>query len=148
MKRQKLILAFLFLCYSFFSQTPKNKEIYKEYETKTDKSGNVNAVLILYADNTFINYGAENSNNGTDIWYTSGRWLGNNEIIMCRTNENVIDQKKLLADVADVYIFKAENSFTINNPNFRKLNYLNYTFKINEEGLSDKTVGIQYFLKK
>ncbi|MGZ3901667.1 MAG: hypothetical protein ACXVDC_15175, partial [Bacteroidia bacterium] len=106
----RVTIVFLILLFTFYghlagqnAHLTQNKEIYKVYETnEAAKSKKKNGVLILFTDNTFINYGEGESS----CWYTSGRWLGNNQIFMCRTYNEIQDTVQLVNDIKKIFIPK------------------------------------------
>jgi|GEM_PF-4638548 len=145
----KKIFAVLFLLFSF-GRIPgqiQEKDIYKKYILRDSASIYKSAVLLFYADSTFINFGILDNKRDLDlyVWYKAGSWNVKNEHIECLANEKAIQPEELKKLIKYYYRKHRDRVLIENYYEFVYENYSNGTLMVIPGQATDQDKKIGYF---
>jgi hypothetical protein len=134
----------IFICNKTVAQIP-HTEIYKKYY-QTDSTIHKAAVLILYANKTFINYGTLNDQYNTAhyVWFDYGNWSMKNSEILCNSNEKAYDRTKIINEIK--FEYKERSDFELYNGyyDYVKQPYKNYSLIVIKNKAIDLNKKIEY----
>jgi hypothetical protein len=121
-------------------------KIYKKYEIKDSNSVFKNGILILYKDNTFVNFGLSGNEKEKKgyLWYSTGTWKSNDTAIIMELDNNIFDLEDLEAGIKDYYKTKFDNWLTIAYFDYVREYYRTKWFVRKDSELLDKGKNVVY----
>jgi hypothetical protein len=149
MKTKLLINLLVFLQAGvLMSQTlkPAKSKVYKS----TTLGVNKEAVLILYNDNTFTNYGVYSNDAEKDwyVWYTKGRCLQVGDKILFKSFDTIPDAPALIKAIKDSYLSLKEYALIRTEYEFVHLKYKDLPMFREDSLIIDGVKKITYLEKK
>ena len=149
MKRKIVTLSLVLFQSAFlFSQNikPAKSRIYKSATQGVNKE----AVLILYNDNTFVNYGIYANDMEKDwyVWYTTGRCLNVADKILFKSNDTIRDAGTLIKAIKDSYLTLKEHILISTEYEFVELRYKDLQMFREDSLIIDGTKKITYLEKR
>lgn len=80
-------------------------QVQKRFVVKDTTKEHKDAILILYADKTYLNFGIYNNTTENDayIWYNCGNFENTDSTLVLKSKYEVFDQKLLLKDIKAYY---------------------------------------------
>lgn len=136
-----IFVSFFQECYS----QEKNDNIYRKY-IQIDSSNYKVSVLILYKDNTFINYGTFDDDyyNISNVWFASGKWSLKSSEISCQSISNNFSNIKLIEDIKNSYKYRFDYYLYDKKYKYIYENYSNYNFYLIKNKAIDFNKKIEY----
>lgn len=129
------------------SQNTAREVTLKMYKSRDTTALNKDAVLILFSNNTFINYGIYFNKGEQDwyVWYTAGRWINSKDKVLMRTYETIENQQQLITDIKNAFQVNKSHSLIEKYYEFVQLNYRDYIVIMDDDLVVDPTKNILYF---
>lgn len=121
-------------------------ELIGKYINIDTLSENKDDVLILFKDNTFLNYGIFNNKEEKEnyIWYTSGKWIATETKLLFKSIDPVPNSDQLIKSIKNSYRKRLDHLLIENYYEFVKLNYVDHPFTKKEGKLIDESKKISY----
>jgi hypothetical protein len=121
------------------------KEVYKKFGQTDSASLNSGAVLVLYKDNTFLNYGIFKDlvHQEVYVWYTYGNWKQESGGIVCQSVLGKHDQNVVEA-IKTAYRKRLDYRLIDTYYEFVNEKYSYYSFVLKEENVIDTNKNIEY----
>jgi hypothetical protein len=125
------------------------KTIYKKYIQSDSTEINNGAILILYTDSTFINYGIlrDSKNQEAYIWYTVGKWKAKDQVIMCNSVPSLFHQHEVITEIKASYKTRIDHRLVQNYYEFVNEIYSYFPFTLNDNKAIDKIKHIEYIME-
>ena len=127
-----LILVFVLamLASPFMKSQVAGKQIGRKYRTTDAKCVFRDRVMLLYTDNTFINYGIVNDVANLDmyIWYASGSWTLEGNRITCNARIPVLKNEEMVVFIKNEYRNHAEYPLIENYYDFLNVPLRDYVY--------------------
>lgn len=150
-----LIIAVIIILNGFWnnilSQKPQQKEkdsiTFKRFQSKDTLTTNTNAVLIIYSNDTFINYGIHSNKEENDqyIWYTAGICLQANDKIYLKSFEPLENQEALIADIKNSYLTNRNYGLISRYFEFVQIHYKDFLIFRDEDLVIDNNKRVVYY---
>jgi hypothetical protein len=144
----KKVVAFLMLLFTsgaMFSQD-YDKEVHRKFIQLDSNGVNNDALLILYADNTYVNFGIMNDPIDKEmyIWYAYGQWTQKGTEVSCKTYYNAYNQQKTIDGIKFYYRFRPNYRLIDSYFEFVCERYVNNTFLVILDKAIDLSKKIEY----
>jgi hypothetical protein len=127
-----------------------NDGVFKKYIIK-DTLESKHAVLILYSNGFFLNFGlADNKlEKGQHIWFTRGNYLiVPSKIFLRSITETLETDEKTLNSIKKYYDDCKDHAFVTTYHDYQKENYKDFSLQISDDCLIDELRKIIYVEKK
>ncbi len=141
-----MVFMVLFTGLSGFSQDYNNKEIYKKYAQEDTTGINRSAILVLYTDKTYLNFGIMNDRENMEmyVWYAYGDWTQKDSEILCKTHYTTVSQDKTIANIKFQYRFRPDYRLIDTYFEFAAERYTDYAMLLIKNKVVDLTKKIEY----
>jgi hypothetical protein len=119
--------------------------VQKKYVTK-DTSNKNDAVLILYNNGTFINFGLTKTEIQKDlsIWFTLGSFLYYEDKVLFKSNPDESNSELILDKIKKYYNLHKDYYLIKNSHKYKREVYKDYPFKVKNDNLIDERKKIEY----
>lgn len=119
--------------------------VQKKYVIK-DTSNKNDAVLILYTNGTFINFGLTKTEIQKDlsIWFTVGSFLYYEDKVLFKSNPDESNSALILNKIKDYYNLHNNHYLIKNSHRYKREVYKDYPFMIKNNNLLDERKKIEY----
>jgi hypothetical protein len=119
--------------------------VQKKYVIKDSLNRN-DAVLILYTNGTFINFGLSKTETQKDlsIWYTVGSFLYYEDKVLFKSNPDEINSELILNKIKNYYNLHKDYYLIKNSHRYKREVYKDYPFTVKNNNLLDERKKIEY----
>jgi hypothetical protein len=132
----------------FRSGTARSSDIYKRYKIKETTAHFKDALLVLYSDHTYVNFGIIYAGvNDIYVWHSSGSWTEQNKMMVLKKNDGIFDLELLKKDIKRYYkggpnyrFFKQSFQYISDNFKERAFSYENSELVDNRKNISYREV--------
>lgn len=102
--------------------------------------------LLLFKDNTFLNYGIYDNKqeNDTYVWYANGHYLMENGKILLESSKNDKSQEKVIKDIKHAYKWRKDHVLIESYLEFVIEKYKEYSLVIIKNKLYDEKKKYEY----
>lgn len=149
MKKKMLlrqIYLFLLLVLNIFSFSQISKEeVFKKY-TLIDSISKNDAILVLYKNGTFINFGLICNEKEKEwyIWLTSGNYLTLPDKFILNSTLEVDKMNPLLNNIKNHYKYRSDHALIVNGFEYQLETYKDLSLIMNNDKLKDFSKKIEY----
>lgn len=143
--KKMIIVSILFLL-SICCHAQISKEgVVKKYQFK-DTIGKNDAVLVLYADETFVNFGIVCNEQEKEwyVWLTSGNYLALPGKILLKSTLEINQMNPLLNNIKNYYKYRADHALIANGYEYQLETYKDLPMMVDNEKLKDLSKKIEY----
>lgn len=147
---KKIIFTIFLLIVSFWSFSQISKEnVLKKYILRDSITKN-DAVLVLYTNGTFINFGLVCNDQEKEwyIWLTSGNYLSLPYKILLKSTLEVDKMNPLLQSIKNHYKYRKDHVLIANDYEFQLETYKDYNLVLSNDKLTDNSKKIVYIETK
>lgn len=120
--------------------------VYKKYILKDTTLINKDCVLLLYNDQTFLNFGLVNNKAENDayVWYAAGKWNKSDSTIVFNPSYDKIEIETLKKEIKQYYKKRSDYRLIESYYEFVKEFYKERRFRLNNIELEDPKKLIKY----
>jgi hypothetical protein len=140
-------IIFIFFDINVYGQI-SNEGILKKYVIKDSTDLN-DAVLILYKNGTFINFGLVNNKKEREwyLWFASGVYTMLPDKVILTSEPETNDYGKLVSSIKRYYILRPDHMLIETSYEQQRDSYVNYPLLTSKDGLYDAKREFMYFEK-
>ncbi|MGZ3862936.1 MAG: hypothetical protein ACXVPN_11035 [Bacteroidia bacterium] len=140
------LLLFFLISYSSLRAQWDKKEILRNYASSDTMQNNKEARLILYKDNSFINYSIYCNPKEREwyIWYTKGKWNGSSERITLNSEDPMPNSEQLILFIKNSFKHRKDYKL-INHYEFVSIGYTDIVYNLITNKVVDPIRKVEYF---
>jgi hypothetical protein len=140
------LAAFLLTIEMFHAQQNQTAAIFKKYIVRDTSKFEKDAMLILYTNNTYLNFGiySNQSENDSYIWYSCGTWQNTDNVLALKTKFDIFESDFLKKGIKFYYKRRKDYVLIDTYYEFVKELYKSKDLKIEKDDLIDTQKTISY----